>query len=323
MNKLIDNEVLNRIKREYDFRHNEAKKRYDVSMRKIRLDYPDIFTLNSKIRELSVKDAKNLINNFPRIHEKELNSLINKEKELLKKHGLIGKMPSKYMCNTCEDTGKTKDGGFCPNCYYEVFLNAAYKNNLFYNLLKISSFETISSEFFSEINNDVAYPDIDEIINSLKTITHDMAESIFHRGYYERYNTVILQGFVGTGKTFLSLCMANEFIKSGIYVAIYSAMELYKILLSYEERTNHIKDKIIEAPIVLIDDFGTEYINDYYLSQLYEFLNRRKINNLPTIINTNKSMNNIEIDYSERIKSRLIEKSFIKPFKSSEDKRQY
>ena len=64
--------------------------------------------------------------------------------------------------------------------------------------------------------------------------------------------------------------------------------------------------KYYTADLLIIDDLGTEVVNQFTLSCLYDVINSRINNRKCTFINTNLKRGEIESKYTERIASRLF-----------------
>ena len=64
-------------------------------------------------------------------------------------------------------------------------------------------------------------------------------------------------------------------------------------------------DDLYSCDLLIIDDLGTEYTNDFVSSQLFSCLNERHLGKKSTIISTNLSLAEIRDRYSERIFSRI------------------
>ena len=58
---------------------------------------------------------------------------------------------------------------------------------------------------------------------------------------------------------------------------------------------------IFQCDLLIIDDLGTEMINKFVISQLFQCLNERLIQERSTIISTNLSLQEFRNTYSERI----------------------
>lgn len=68
-----------------------------------------------------------------------------------------------------------------------------------------------------------------------------------------------------------------------------------------------VYDYLQNVDLLIIDDLGTEGINNMKLVELFNILNSRLLNpNKKTIISTNLSLQNLFSTYDERIVSRLV-----------------
>ena len=70
--------------------------------------------------------------------------------------------------------------------------------------------------------------------------------------------------------------------------------------------TKKIYDSLSDVDLLIIDDLGTETINSMKLTELFNILNNRLLNQNKTIISTNLNLHNILKNYDERIFSRII-----------------
>ena len=75
---------------------------------------------------------------------------------------------------------------------------------------------------------------------------------------------LLLTGSTGTGKTFLSSCIAKEFLDSGHFVLYYTATRLFHIIDEakfHREDTEsaELAEMLTECDLLIIDDLGTVY----------------------------------------------------------------
>ncbi len=124
-------------------------------------------------------------------------------------------------------------------------------------------------------------------------------------------NSLLLCGQVGAGKTHLGTACSVYLIDRGIPV----------IYMGYREEMTELKSKIIDkkgytadmnrykkAAVLFIDDFLKGKVTEADVNVIYEIINYRYNNNLPLIVSTEKTLNEI-VYFDEAVGSRLIEMS--------------
>ena len=126
--------------------------------------------------------------------------------------------------------------------------------------------------------------------------------------------TYYLLEILGLGKTFLSTCIANQIIKKGKTVLYQTAPVMLDSIIDYRFNKSKFSFDIIEnilnVDLLIIDDLGTECMNNLKFTELFNIINSRLLypNNhmTKTIISTNLSLQNLFSSYDERIVSRII-----------------
>lgn len=128
-------------------------------------------------------------------------------------------------------------------------------------------------------------------------------------------------GNVGTGKTHLSLAIANQLIKyshSVIYKRIDDLLEII-IELKYEDKENKEQLEILKSvDLLVIDDLGAEKTSAFALNQIRIILEERANMNKAIIINSNLDLDNLQKFYGARIADRIIENFNIYELKTEE-----
>lgn len=119
----------------------------------------------------------------------------------------------------------------------------------------------------------------------------------------------MLYGDTGTGKTFLSNCIAKSLLDQCFSVIYFTAFELFDIfeknVFDRASDVSEIHHQIFDCDLLIIDDLGTEFSNSFTTSQLFLCLNERLLAGKSTVISTNLSMKQIAEMYSERTFSRI------------------
>ena len=77
-----------------------------------------------------------------------------------------------------------------------------------------------------------------------------------------------------------------------------------------------------ECDLLIIDDLGTEVVNQFTLSCLYHVINTRLNLQKPTIISTNLAPGELRKLYSDRISSRLTGEFQVIPFYGTDVRKQ-
>lgn len=122
---------------------------------------------------------------------------------------------------------------------------------------------------------------------------------------------LLLIGQSGLGKTFLLHAIAHRVVERGIMPAYTSAYRLLEVARkAYIENNSDYMAGMLNAPLLLIDDLGTEpLMQNITVTQLFILLNERQMAGRHTVISTNLHMSKLKERYTERISSRLMDAS--------------
>jgi len=122
---------------------------------------------------------------------------------------------------------------------------------------------------------------------------------------------LLLTGRYGSGKTHLAAAIANHSIEQGISTLFLTVPDLLDWLryaysgteMSFEERFEEIR----EMPLLILDDFGTQNATSWAQEKIFQIMNHRYVNQLPTVITSNRMLN----DFEGRIQSRLQDPNLV------------
>ena len=140
--------------------------------------------------------------------------------------------------------------------------------------------------------------------------------------------SLLFLGGTGLGKTHLSTAVARTVIARGYDVFYNSAVGM---ISDFECRRfgNGLAQgdaddtaRYTECDLLIIDDLGTEVVNQFTLSCLYHVLNTRLNLSKPTLISTNLASGDLRKTYSDRITSRLLGEYLLIPFYGIDVRRQ-
>jgi DNA replication protein DnaC len=116
---------------------------------------------------------------------------------------------------------------------------------------------------------------------------------------------LLLMGGYGCGKTHLAAAIANFAVEHGVPTLFLTVPDLLdQLRFAYEAEDTTFEERFEEirnATLLILDDFGTQNATPWAQEKLFQILNYRYINRLPTVITTNLSLDEIEM----RIRSRL------------------
>ena len=124
---------------------------------------------------------------------------------------------------------------------------------------------------------------------------------------------LLLWGDVGTGKSYAAAAIANALLDSVVPVVMVSFVEILKRIESKAMTQDEIVSLINSAKLVVFDDLGAERDSDYALEKVYGIVDARYRKQLPMIVTTNLTMEQMkgeeDIRY-RRIYDRIFENCY-------------
>ena len=125
---------------------------------------------------------------------------------------------------------------------------------------------------------------------------------------------LLLYGDVGTGKTYLSACIANALLNRGISVKWLTSMQIVERGCFYNEAEYaEYTHSIISPDLLIIDDLGAERGTDFALERVHSLVDTRISANKPMIVTTNidiTDMGNCENVKKKRTFDRILPATF-------------
>jgi DNA replication protein DnaC len=116
---------------------------------------------------------------------------------------------------------------------------------------------------------------------------------------------LLLQGGFGCGKTHLAAAIANFTVGLGFPTLFITVPDLLDALrFAYDDPESTFEQRFEEirtAPLLIMDDFGTQNATSWAQEKLFQIVNYRYINKLSLVVTTNLLLEQIE----GRIRSRL------------------
>jgi len=308
----LRNDQYNQILRDYDSRKLKHKHDLDNRLKEAYSLIPRLKDLEDEMISLSAQSGRlALFGDDSGLKELKSRTLELKEaqSELLLAHGLpTDYLDMHYSCDRCKDTGFINNEK-C-NCLKQAIADLMYSNSNLKNILSQENFSKFSFRYYSDDYVDEA-TGLSPLSNMQKVVANCKS---FIKHFKDKQDNLILLGNTGVGKTFLANSIAKELLDLGYTVIYLTAFRLFDILEKYkfskdEENSYQASnqfDFILNCDLLIIDDLGTEFYNSFTNSQLYLIINERLLRKKSTVISTNLSLSDININYSERVYSRII-----------------
>lgn len=308
--------------------HYELERRQAYVAQKI----PEYKDISEKISSLSIQHAREILSGddaaLDRLKE-ELKKLRSKKAHLLRQAGI----PKDYLlppyeCKICNDTGYVtdtyrwqpgyeagvndssyhedkaleEDKAFMVNekchCFRRQIIDFLYEQSNIRGFLQENNFSRLSMEYYTG----------DDLLRFKYAVERCRK---FIDTFKIDYHNLFFYGTVGTGKSFLSGCIAKELIDLGNSVIYFSATSLFdrvsQASFNYDNK-NMLADlfgDLYDCDLLIIDDLGTELTNSFSSSHFFSCLNERFRRKKPIIISTNLSLEELRDRYSDRIFSRI------------------
>lgn len=155
---------------------------------------------------------------------------------------------------------------------------------------------------------------IDPTGDSLNPDKRDQRRQVYD---HRRREWKLLTGPVGVGKTHLAVAAALEREKIGDTIFFATVSDLLDQLRSAYAPDNptlpdHLLDQVKTTDLLVLDDFGAERSTPFAEDKLFQIINYRYEERLPTIITTSLGFGDIEAS-RPRIASRLLDRDVVMP----------
>ena len=299
------------LMREYDRVRLKHKRELDDRTLEIYEKIPRIKDINDSISTISVETAKKMLLQDISISKNETKNKIealSKEKaSLLRENGYPSDYLSmRYTCKDCKDTGYI--GSSKCHCLKNSIIDILYEQSNIKEVLERENFSSFSFKHFSNTVKDSATG-----LTALENM-HEVVKTCrdYIDNFDKEYKNLYLYGATGVGKTFLTNCIAKELIDNSYSVIYVSSIRLFEILASSTFKKDNASDyvdlaeNILDCDLLIIDDLGTELINSFTASSLFNCINERHLRRKSVIISTNLSLAELRANYSERVFSRIM-----------------
>lgn len=296
----LTNRQYDEIMRSYEEKQRTARHRLEQNIRIVYQKIPAYEELDRQVASVSIAHGRRLLGGDTRALpelKRQLKELSARKASLLCQNGFPDDfLTPVYACGKCQDTGYV--GSKKCSCFRDAEINMIYEQSHIKNMLKTENFSALSYDYYEG-------EELEKFRRAVQICQN------FINCFHSDYRNLFFYGTVGTGKSFLSCCVAKELMDQGSLVIYFSASQLFDTLSKSTfdqnsiEAQSGIAEDICECDLLIIDDLGTELTNAFISSQLFSCLNNRHLRKKSTIITTNLSLGDLRDRYSDRIFSRI------------------
>ena len=307
----------NRIMRVLDERRALAAEKLAARQEEIAAKIPAYTRCGEELRKINRKEMNaRFAGETAAVEElrQQRSELLQTRAALLREYGY----PENYLelpcsCGLCGDTGFNRQGEKCI-CFRKLEAELVNREAGLPGFLAGADLERIDTSVY---DSSAPMADLPKGFRSC-TQREYMEEIILPavRSYTEHFgepgdHNLFLTGPSGTGKTYLTACIARkvtESLHTCIYIGAAEMFELYAGVTFGRGDTESLSarlDSVIHAELLIIDDLGTEFLTELNRASLFSLISRRLSLGLSTIISSNMDLNMVEKAYGDRVASRI------------------
>ncbi len=317
----MDNSLLKQILHEYEEKRTKSILEAETRKKDLMKVNPRLLEIEEELSKNSIQTSKAILLASPKERDKLLSTLKKQNKSLIKEKNEFIKKLSKdnnylnphFDCNLCMDTGYVKKDNttkMC-SCLKQRIFDIAYNKSNIGNLER-ENFSSFNIRAFSDKPNKEKYKSDLSPRENMQIIREKV--KLFIENFEDsNEKNLIFTGSTGSGKTFLTNCIANEILKLGKTVLYQTAPvmfdEINNARFGRENSKFDLYENILNVDLLIIDDLGTEKITDTKITELFTIINTRLLNQnhkiTKTIISTNFNVDELFKTYTTRIGSRL------------------
>ncbi len=319
-------ENFKRIRAEYETKTFRAQAEADARRAELYEAIPELSGMDQRLSEFGLRIMKAALSDGDTARHIEALRVENERimqarKNLLARHGYPADYSEpRYECTACRDTGYV--GIKMCTCMRKSLVEAGMQSSGLGALIQKQSFENFSLEYYRNS------PEHYRIMEGNYRYLNKYANAFCLEAGAPIPSSLLFLGGTGLGKTHLSTAVARVVTERGYDVYYNSAVGM---ISDFESRrfgnglaagSTDDTSAYIECDLLIIDDLGTEVINQFTLSCLYYVINTRLNLQKPTIISTNLTPAELRKNYSDRISSRLTGEFQVVPFYGTDIRKQ-
>ena len=297
-------ENYNKVKQIIDERRANARSVAEQRTLELRAKSQDIARIDEELEKTGPMIFQYAVSGQDITPLKERNQmLVAERRRLIRALGLPEDYTDvKYTCTACNDTGFLENTKAC-NCFRALLYKENIKSSGMGRLIEEQSFENFDISAYAY--DAAVSAKMQNVLKTAKEFAYDFSKKS------NKGKNLLLLGKTGTGKTHISTSIAKVLIEGGYYVLYDSAQNIVSAFENDKFRSGYGQyepeaDKYLECDLLIIDDLGTEFVNQFTVSCLYNIFTTRRNRGLSTIVSTNLAPAELASKYEGRIYSRIV-----------------
>ena len=311
MNKVSSkSNIYKKIIREYEDKRMESEEMLKDKIENLYKEIPLIEEIDDQIRKIAIKSGLDLLRGKNVDYATELEDSKGAKTAQLLLHGYPEDfLEPLYYCEKCKDTGFIESEE-C-TCFKQEIAKEYYKMSNLEKILERENFSTFNFSLFSDIEDEMLGTSPRKNIE----IIHKASLKFIRNFEKDEEHNLLFFGTTGLGKTFMINCIAKDLLDIGHTVIYQTAHSLIGVIEEYKfSKTDDIieaKDKydyLLKADLLIIDDLGSESINSFTNSEIFNIINTRNLARKKMLISTNLTPGEIAKTYTDRVYSRILDR---------------
>ncbi len=206
-----------------------------------------------------------------------------------------------YSCKECRDTGFVE--GLRCDCLKALVKKHLCANSNIADYMRNDRFENFDMSLFAQQDDENG-----KALKVMKIICDKALD--FAENFDKTHDNFLIMGNAGTGKTFISSCIANHALDRGKPVYYQTAFRLFEIFedakFNRDEDASDIVKYVYDVDLLIIDDLGTEFSTQFTSAVLFDIVNTRILSGKSTVISSNLGFDEMSNIYSQRVVSRFM-----------------
>lgn len=320
----LDEQARRMILMDYEKKRDKAERDAEYRKKDLYLKIPELESIDSEISKVGMKISRAVLfqkmskEDAAKLCEESMGKLRGRKEQIYRENNIPSDyLEKKYQCGKCKDQAVLPNGEKC-SCYTQQIIGQIQGMSNMENLLEFQNFQTFDDKIFDDKIDDSGQSHLARIKRNVK----------ISREFIENFTTpsqksLMFLGPTGTGKTFLSSCIAKEIIDSGETVVYKTSQDLIKLAKNAnykwnDDESSNIYEVVLGCDLLIIDDLGTEIEGKMSTSEIFNIINSRIVSGKKMIISTNLGLKEIEQRYTERVYSRIVENFTCLGFKGND-----